>query len=103
MSTRPLIETGFNFRPGALIPGVNLEIGEPSIKKGTLLGSDRNVLVRQRIPQRLNQLQPINRAKPQGLRQQVRVHAPSIPQPIRLVPFQLFITNSRKPHNEPFP
>ncbi len=69
MSTRPLLETGFNFRPGALIPGVSLEIGEPSVKKGTLLESDRDILFRQRISQRLNQLQPIARAEPQGLGQ----------------------------------
>jgi len=52
-----MLETGFNFRPGALIPGIRLEIGQPRVKKGTFLGRDREVLFRERIPQRLDQLQ----------------------------------------------
>jgi len=37
-STTPLFETGSDFRPGALIPRIRLEIGQPNIKKGTLFG-----------------------------------------------------------------
>lgn len=61
-----MLETGFNFRPGALIPGIPLEIGQPRVKKGTFLGRDREVLFRERIPQRLDQLQAIARAESQA-------------------------------------
>ena len=60
----PLFETGSNLRPKALIPRIRLEIGQPSIKKVTLLECDGDVRLGERLPQRLNQTPPIARTKP---------------------------------------
>jgi hypothetical protein len=44
-----LFETGSNFRPGPLIPRIRFEIGQPSIKKGTLLACDKDGLLGKRL------------------------------------------------------
>jgi len=59
-STRPLFEAGSNLRPRTLISGIRLKIGQPSVKKKrTFLGCNRNVVFRERVPQPLNQVQPL--------------------------------------------
>jgi hypothetical protein len=73
-STRPVLETGSTFRPGALIPGILVEITQPGIKKRTFLRCDGDVLFGEGLPQRLNQLEPIAWTELQGLHQQARVH-----------------------------
>ncbi len=77
-STRPVLETGSNFRPGALIRGIRVEIGQPGVKKRAFLRCDGDVLFGERLPQRLDELAPIAWTELQGLRQQVRVHGISI-------------------------
>jgi len=84
-STRPLLEAGSNFRPGALIPGIRVEIGQPSVKKRAFLRSDGNVLFGEGLPQRLNQMESIAWTELQGLRQQVRVYIVSISPGDRIV------------------
>jgi len=58
---------------------VALHVGEPSVKQGTLLGRNRDILLREGIPQCLNELQPILWAEPKRLRENLRFHVASIP------------------------
>jgi hypothetical protein len=80
-----MLETGSNFRPGALIPRIRVEIGQPSVKKRAFLRCDGDVLFGEGLPQRLNQLEPIPWTELQGLRQQVRVHIVGRPSRDRIV------------------
>jgi len=84
-STRTLLEAGSNFRPGALIPGIRVEIGQPGVKKRAFLRCDGDVLFGEGLPQRLNQLEPITWTELHGFRQQVRIHSVSIPTEDRIV------------------
>jgi hypothetical protein len=84
-STRALLETGPHFRPGALIPRIRVEIGQPSVKKRAFLRCDGDVLFGEGLPQRLNELEAIAWAELQGLRKEVRVHIAGRPSRDRIV------------------
>jgi hypothetical protein len=78
-STATLFESTLNVRPRALVIRICLQIGKPGVEKSALLIRDRDIPIRERIPQRLNKLQPILGIQPTSFFEKVRAHQVSIP------------------------
>ena len=70
----PLLKTCPDVRPRTLSAGILLKVSEALVEKGAILGRDRDIRFRKRIPQRFDQLKAIAGAQLQRLCEQVGVH-----------------------------
>jgi hypothetical protein len=94
LSTATLFESSLNVGPRALVIGIGFEIGKPGVEENALLGRYGDLLIRERIPKRLNKLQAVPRAQPASFFEKVRAHAVSIP-PTHLAPNGLRLSGER--------